>query len=353
MKTNSESSRTDLKALSEKEMIGFIGGIGLKPYRARQILHWMYRKRVTSFEEMTDLPKSSRRLLEETAFLSNLKLLKRQVSIDGTEKFLFGLDNGKRIECVLIPDEERLTLCVSSQVGCALGCKFCLTGKLGLKRNLKALEIVDQVISVQRLIEPRKITNIVFMGMGEPLANFDEVVEALKRLVTMLGFSRRKITLSTCGIPTKILQLPEKAPAVNLAVSLNATTDKIRDSIMPINRIYPIKKLLDACRNFPLQPGRIITFEYVLIDNINDTVEDAIRLAKLLKGMRCKINLIPFNPVPDCVSGRRPSDEKVLNFQKILIDKNMTVIIRKSKGADIGAACGQLEASYIKGQRHD
>jgi len=236
--------------------------------------------------------------------------LKRQISKDRTEKFLFGLEDGETIESVLIPDTDRLTLCISSQVGCAMGCKFCLTGKIGLKRNLKAYEIVDQVISVVRVLSlesglrpmgvvspgQRKITNIVLMGMGEPLANFSEVVESLWRMTEFMGFSKRRITLSTAGVVPKILKLSGIAPKVNLAVSLNATTDEVRNKLMPLNKKYPIKNLLDACKKFPLEPGRKITFEYVIFDGVNDSPDDARRLVRLLKGIRCKVNLIPFNP---------------------------------------------------------
>ncbi len=226
-----------------------------------------------------------------------------------------------------------------------MGCKFCLTGKLGLIRNLKAFEIVDQVIAVNRLILPRKVTNIVLMGMGEPLANLGEVAAALWKITQYMEISKRKITLSTAGLVPGIALLADKAPAVNLAVSLNASSDKVRDEIMPVNKRYPLKSLIDACRRFPLGPQRKITFEYVLIGGVNDSVADAVRLAKLVKGLRCKINLIPLNP--HAGSGlKRPSDAVVREFQKSLVNSRLAVFIRESKGQDILAACGQLRADH-------
>ncbi|MEF9426346.1 MAG: 23S rRNA (adenine(2503)-C(2))-methyltransferase RlmN [Candidatus Mariimomonas ferrooxydans] len=351
--------KINLKALSAKELTEFIGTLGQSPYRARQGINWIYKKHAISFDEMTDMSKSFRELLEKTAFISNMKLIRKQISKDGTQKFLLALEDGETIESVLIPDKNRLTLCISSQVGCAAGCKFCMTGRLGLKRNLKAHEIVDQIIAVQRLIEQRQIipahlpllkggrgdyaiTNIVFMGMGEPLLNFTEVIEALWRIINFIGFSKKRITLSTVGIIPKIFELADKGPQISLAVSLNATTDTVRNKIMPINRKYPIKKLIKTCREFPLAPGRKITFEYVLIDGINDSKDDALRLVKLLKGIKSKVNLIQYNPCSKKAEFRNPSEDTISVFQKILLNSGMTVIIRKSRGEDISAACGQL-----------
>ncbi|HMK55162.1 MAG TPA: 23S rRNA (adenine(2503)-C(2))-methyltransferase RlmN [Dissulfurispiraceae bacterium] len=337
--------KTDLKSLTKDALALFIKDTGLPAFRSRQILHWIYERSVQSIEEITELSKKLREELSERAYISNLALLDRQTSEDGTEKFLFGLEDGETIESVLIPDEDRLTLCISSQVGCAMGCVFCLTGKLGLKRNLYAHEIVDQVISVSRLIFPRRITNIVLMGMGEPLANFDNVVEALGRITGWMKISPKRVTLSTSGIVPKIAELGRKGPKVNLAISLNATTDAVRDRIMPINKTHPIKAVLEACRKFPLPPARRITFEYVMLKDINDSIADAKRLIGLLHGIPAKVNLIPFNPYGGCEYARS-DDANVLRFQEILADANLTVIIRKSKGQDILAACGQLKARY-------
>jgi 23S rRNA (adenine2503-C2)-methyltransferase len=317
----------------------------LPRYRADQLLHWVYERYAADINEITEFSLDLRRRLSDRACISSLKLEKRLVSEDTTEKYLFRLDDGETIESVLITDNDRLTLCISSQVGCAMGCRFCLTGSLGLTRNLESHEIIDQVIAVNRTIGPdRKITNIVLMGMGEPLANLDNVAEALWRITTLIGISKRRITLSTAGLVPKMLKLPGMAPEVNLAISLNAASDKVRNEVMPINKKYPIKMLLDACRKFPLGPGRRITFEYVLIDRLNDSTDDARRLADLVKGLQCKINLIPLNPHPG-TGLRRPSDKTVLSFQKVLISHKLTALIRDSKGQDILAACGQLRAS--------
>jgi 23S rRNA (adenine2503-C2)-methyltransferase len=337
--------KIDLKSLSKDDVESFIKDAGLPSFRSRQILHWIYERYAQSLEEMTELSKKLREELAERAYISNLTLLNRLTSHDGTEKFLFGLEDGETIESVLIPDEERLTLCISSQVGCAMGCVFCLTGKSGLKRNLGPHEIIDQVISVNRMILPRRITNIVLMGMGEPLANFDNVVEALRRMTGVMVISPRRITLSTAGIVPRIAELGQLGLKVNLAISLNATTDSVRDVIMPINKTYPIKAVLDTCRKLPLQQTRKITFEYVMLKDINDSTADAKRLVRLLHGLQSKINLIPFNPYSDC-EYERPDDIAVLRFQEILAKAEVTVIIRKSKGRDILAACGQLKARY-------
>jgi 23S rRNA (adenine2503-C2)-methyltransferase len=349
--------KVNLKALSQQELEYFIKESGLSAFRAKQLLHWIYEKHVSSISDITELSKDLRGRLAGNAYISNLELLDRRISRDGTEKFLFGLEDGENIESVLIPDEDRLTLCISSQVGCAMGCRFCLTGTMGLKRNLQPHEIVDQVIAVSRMIAHPSIpplarggrggviTNIVFMGMGEPLANFDNVVEALRRITGRMKISPKGITLSTSGIAPKIPELAIKAPKVKLAVSLNATTDTARDYIMPVNRTYPLKALLEACRTFTLPARSRITFEYVLLRDVNDTREDAKRLIYLLKGIPLKMNLIPFNPYPGS-EFERPDEKSVLEFQDILLNAHITAIIRKSKGQDILAACGQLKAKY-------
>ena len=356
-----KKDKVDLKSLSREDIETFTISKGLPKYRAGQIINWIYDKYTTEIDQITEFSKDLRSILTESAYISNLKTVRRLKSSDCTEKFLFSLEDEHTIESVLIPDGDRLTLCVSSQVGCAMGCQFCLTGAGGFIRNLKAHEIVDQIIAVNRLIQKnnlagvyreglgereffkRRITNIVLMGMGEPLMNFDNVVEALWRIVDLIGISKRRITLSTAGVVSNLSLLPAKAPEVNLAVSLNAATDKVRNRIMPINRKYPIKSLIDACRKFPLQPGRRITVEYVLIDGLNDSLEDARKLVNLLKGLRCKINLIPLNPYEGSIL-KRPSNEKVLAFQRILFHFNRRAMIRESRGQDILAACGQLRA---------
>lgn len=360
-------SKINLRALSKDAMKEFVKEQGLPAYRAKQILHWIYEKKAESIEYITEFSRELRKKLSDIAYISNLELLKRQSSKDGTEKFLFGLEDGESIESVLISDEDRHTLCISSQVGCAMSCGFCLTGGIGFKRNLKAHEIVDQIIAVMKVkseelkVESSEskipshppllkggtggITNIVFMGMGEPLLNLDEVVEALHRITGFMGFSKRRIMLSTCGIAPEIAELYRRAPHVNLAVSLNATTDDVRNRLMPINKKYPIRVLLDACRKIPLSPRDRITFEYVMIDGMNDSLSDAKKLVTLLRGISSKVNLIPFNPFAGS-KFKRPSDERVLAFQEILVRGKIYTFIRKSKGQDILAACGQLKAGY-------
>ncbi len=339
--------KINLKSLNKDAMKEFVKAQGLPAYRAKQVLHWIYEKKAESIEDITELSKDLRKKLSDAAYISNLKLLNRQASNDGTERFLFGLEDGESIESVLIPNEERLTLCISSQVGCAMGCGFCLTGKIGFKRNLKAHEIIDQIIAVMKVRSEKQknITNIVFMGMGEPLLNFDEVIEALHRITGLMGISKRRITLSTCGIAPKIIEFYKKAPHVNLAISLNAADNKTRDIIMPVNKKYPIEALLNVCRKIPLPPGSRITFEYVMLEGINDSSDDAKKLVRLLKGIPSKVNLIPFNPYEGS-RFQKLAENKVFAFQKILIDGNITAFIRKSKGQDILAACGQLKAGY-------
>lgn len=363
--------KKNFKELSPDELTTFIGKLGQKKYTIKQIINWIYKKMAVSFDEMTDLTKDLRNDLKKTAYISNLNLLQKQISPDGTQKFLFELEDGESIECVLIPNtrgENKFTLCISSQVGCAMRCAFCTTGKLGLKRDLKAYEIFDQVIAVNRILAARtlpavtpnsenaitggSIRNIVLMGMGEPLNNFREVAESLWRITELMCFSKRRITVSTAGVVPMLYELFKKAPEVNLAISLNATTDETRNKIMPINKRYPIKKLIKACKEFPLSPNRRITFEYVLLDGINDSKEDAVRLVKLLSGIRSKVNLIPYNAGSNYQSDtaiffRKPPEERILKFQSILHKAGITVLIRKSMGKDISAACGQLKAAYL------
>lgn len=335
--------KADLKGMSLAETEAWVEEQGLPAYRAKQLRQWLFKGLVSSFREMTNISKDLRAQLEENARINHLVQVKTQVSKDRTTKFLFKLEDGHFIETVLIPERGHFTLCISSQAGCAMGCRFCLTARQGLKRNLTASEIVDQVIHVKRsMSEPDRLTNIVFMGMGEPLANFDDVARALSNLISEEGmnFSHRTVTLSTCGLVPQIRRLGKEV-RVNLAVSLNAADDETRSFLMPVNRKYPLKSLVAALKEFPLLNQRMITFEYVLVGGVNDRDEDARRLVALLKGLRAKINLIPLNPHPD-VDLAPPSPERVLRFQEILIQHHFTAMIRKSKGQDISAACGQL-----------
>jgi 23S rRNA (adenine2503-C2)-methyltransferase len=380
-------SMIDLKTLTADELKEFVAAEGLPSYRAAQLVRWIYEHRAASIDEISEFSKPLRAKLSAKAYIGSLILLGKQTSADGTIKYLFGLQDGQSVESVLIPDDERLTLCVSSQAGCRMGCRFCITGSLGFKRNLTSSEITDQFICVSRDINRditvtgagwtgasgtadnatdkftggaspkndlapqsgRAVTNIVFMGMGEPLDNLGEVCKSLHALTGMAGFSKRRITVSTAGLAPKISELFKLAPEINLAVSLNATTDEVRSAIMPINKTYNIRLLLDACRALKISPNRRITFEYVLLGGVNDTAQDARRLKGLLHGLPAKINLIPYNSCAAVVAESEfapPRHEDVLKFQEILGDAHLTVIIRKSKGADISAACGQLRAGY-------
>lgn len=335
--------KIDLKGLDVQEIEAWASSQGLETYRGRQIREWAYSKLAVSFHDMTNLPRDLRILLEKRASLSPTESVKIQVSRDGTRKYLFKLKDGHFIESVLIPERDHFTICISTQVGCAMGCRFCLTGRHGLKRNLTPGEITDQVIQVKRSMdEPDQLTNVVLMGMGEPLANYDAVITALGNLLSEEGmkFSHKKVTLSTCGLVPQIKRLGGRI-TVNLAVSLNAADDKTRSTLMPVNRKFPLKHLISACKAFPLPNRRMITFEYILIEGINDRDEDAIRLVRLLAGIRAKVNLIPLNPFPG-LDMSPPPMEKINHFRSILIDNHFTAIIRKSKGHDISAACGQL-----------
>ena len=345
--------KINIKALGRDELQTKLVELGLKKYRADQILAWIYSQYARSFEDMTNIAKTEQGLLSSVFTLPIPKIVTTETSKDGTRKFLFELEDGRAIESVLIPDEDRQTLCISSQVGCRQACRFCLTGSKGFTRNLKACELVDQVLEVSRILkreETRGLTNIVLMGMGEPLENFDEVVKALKTVTSDKGlaFSPRRVTLSTAGLVPEIEKLGKSGLKVNLAISLNAATDEVRDTIMPVNRRYPIKALLSACKRFPLEPRRRITFEYVLLQGVNDSGEDALRLAKLLKNIRSKVNLIPFNPFPGS-EFKRPDDAAVRRFQKILLDHHYTAPVRESRGRDISAACGQLRERAAAG----
>ena len=336
----------NIKSISHDDFQAKVIELGLKKYRAGQIFTWIYSHFARSFEEMTNISKAEQGLLSSVFHFPVTTVITTETSQDGTRKFLFELEDRHTIESVLIPDEDRQTLCISSQVGCQQACRFCLTGSGGFTRNLHAFEIVDQVMEVSRLLKSeavQRLTNIVLMGMGEPLANFDEVIKALRVISSDKGlaFSPRRITVSTDGLVPEIEQLGKTGLKVNLAISLNATTDAVRDKIMPVNLRYPIKMLLAACARYPLEPRRRITFEYVLLKGVNDTTEDAQRLAKLLRGIKSKINLIPFNPFPGSAF-ERPDDATVRRFQKSLLENHFTAPVRESRGRDISAACGQL-----------
>jgi 23S rRNA (adenine2503-C2)-methyltransferase len=296
------------------------------------------------FELMTDIARDIRSILAAHFTIRRLPIENIETSKDGSRKYLFKLADGKYIESVLIPERDHYTLCISTQVGCAQACRFCLTARGGLQRKLSKAEIVSQVRDVKKeLIDPTQLSNLVFMGMGEPLANYKNLVDAIEVITDNsigLGFAGRRVTVSTAGLASRLADLGRDT-RVNLAVSLNASDNATRSRLMPINRKFPIETLLKACEHFPLRGGRRITFEYVLLKDINDSVKDAQRLARRLRPIKSKINLIPFNAHEGC-RYQCPDEGTILRFQKILIDQNYTVIIRQSKGQDISAACGQL-----------
>ena len=297
---NNLKTKKDLKELNSIETIEWVEKQGMASYRANQIRRWLFTKDIKAFDEMTDLSEPVRRLLNDRANLTHLAVVKVETSEDTTQKFLFRLWDGLLIESVLIPEKDHFTIYISSQAGCTMGCRFCLTAKQGFKRNLTTAEIIDQIIMVRRSMNnPAKLTNIVFMGMGEPLLNYQSVVRAIQNIIGGEGmnFSRRKVTVSTCGIAPFIVKLGEDTQ-INLAVSLNAGDDKIRDYLMPVNKKYPLKSLISSCRAFPLPNRGMITFEYILIRGINDRKKDAMNVVRLLSGLKAKINLIALNPSP-------------------------------------------------------
>ena len=317
---------------------------GFEPFHARQLFRWMYRRGVTDFGRMTDLSKSLRAHLAAEHTIATPEVVSDQLSVDGTRKFVLALRDGRRIESVFIPDTPAMTFCVSTQVGCAMSCGFCLTGQMGLVRHLTAGEIAGQVrVLAARTSLLEHPFNIVLMGMGEPLHNYDNTMKALRMLHSEhgLAISPRRVTLSTVGIVPGLERLAHEPLMPNLAVSLHATTDEQRTALVPPNRKYPLAQILDACRRFPLRKRSRITFEYVMLDRVNDTPEDARRLAGLLAGIKAKVNLIPLNPAPGILY-ERPSDDRVDRFAQILADRHLTVSVRKSRGRDIRAACGQL-----------
>lgn len=345
------SNRFDLRGLLPDELEQLVVDLGEAPYRGRQIFQWLHKYRVNDFDAMTNLSRSFRAQLAEREELPVVNVKKRLVAADGlTTKLLISLADGETVECVLmsyVKGRRRQTVCLSSQVGCAMGCSFCASGKGGLRRNLKSGEIILQALALARELELRdtgsRISNIVFMGMGEPLLNYDAVLKAVRIFENPLGWgiSRRRITISTCGLVPQIEQLALERPPLELAVSLHATTNKLREQLMPVNRRYPLEELIPACRYYTEVTGRRITFEYALIAGVNDSEKDAYRLARLTGGMLSFINLIPLNPVNrGQLSG--VSGNKARLFVGWLQEAGLEVFVRESRGQDIVAACGQL-----------
>ena len=354
------NSNTNLLGLDRAGLESFFESIGEKKFRATQVMKWIHQMGVTDFQQMNNLSKDLRNRLSETSCIQNLQVAKDLISKDGTRKWLLQLQDGNNIETVFIPEDDRGTLCVSSQVGCALDCSFCSTGRQGFNRNLNAAEIISQVWLASQLLDEekkpgRKITNVVMMGMGEPLLNFDNTITAVRIMMDdfAYGLSKRRVTVSTAGVVPAMDRLGDTLD-MRLAVSLHATNDELRNELVPVNKKYPLKELLAACRRFiDKQNTRSrITFEYVMLDGVNDKPEHARELIRLLKGIPTLMNLIPFNPFEG--SGYSTSSKNaVTRFREILHASGMTTVVRKTRGDDIDAACGQLAGRIEdKSRRH-
>src|SRR2546426_2429230 len=344
------ATRPDLAELERASLEAALADLGHPRFHAGQIFRWMYRRGVTDVEAMTDLSRELRADLTSSFTLTTPAVVERDRSVDGTEKFLLRLADGRQIESVFIPDTPSMTFCISTQVGCAMACAFCLTGKMGLARHLTAGEIVGQVRVLAGALQMRDAAfNIVLMGMGEPLHNYDETMKALRILADEHGFALapRRITLSTVGLLPALERLAKEPVMPNLAISLHAPTDVQRGELVPINRKYGVQDIIEACRRVQLKKRSRITFEYVLLAGVNDRPEDARRLARLLAGVKSKVNLIPLNAAAG-IPFERPSDETVDRFAQVLADHQLTVSVRKSRGRDIRAACGQL---IVEGQK--
>ena len=350
---------TNLLDLDYEHLVSFVGNFGEKPYRAKQLMHWIYQENLIDFNEMTDISKVFRDVLKDKTTIEFPSVMSDAMSDDGTRKWLFDVGGNNGIETVFIPEDDRGTLCISSQVGCALECTFCSTGRQGFNRNLTTAEIIGQLWLANFYVRQqdgynalanseRIISNVVMMGMGEPLANYDNVVSAMKLMLDdrAYGLSRRRVTLSTSGLVNAMDRLKEDCP-VALAVSLHASNDKLRDEIVPINKKFPIKELMAGCQRYlEKAPRDFVTFEYVMLDGINDSVEDAKALLNIVKDVPCKFNLIPFNPFPN--SGYQcSSSDQIRKFKEVLMNQDYIVTVRKTRGDDIDAACGQL-AGQVK-----
>ena len=351
MKSN---SRIDLKGHLLPELEEIMLSWGEQRYRARQLMLWLYHKRAASFEQMTDISKALRSRLNALAYISHLKILAKVKSqLDDTTKYLFELEDGEKVESVLMYDRGRVTCCISTQIGCAQGCAFCATGASGFVRNLTASEIINQIMTIEddirgleRTIGPhgvKSITNVVLMGMGEPFANYRELIKAIQLMNAPEGLmiAARKITISTSGLVPQIRRFTREETQVGLAISLNATNDEVRSQLMPVNKRYPIRDALLACKEWALAVNRWLTVEYILMKDINDSLADAKQLCKLLHGIPSKVNLIAYNPV-DGLPFQQPDPEQVERFRQRLADSHFVAPVRISRGADISAACGQL-----------
>lgn len=341
--------RVDIKNLSRTELENTLEDLGTARYRARQIFRWLYKIGVRSFDEMTDIPSDLRETLKAKFHISRLVLLdSKRSQIDGTTKYLFKLEDGNTIETVFLPEARRRTVCLSSQVGCKFACSFCASSKANFIRNLSASEILGQALFIKNHNSPSRITNLVFMGIGEPLDNYDNVIKSIKVFndKDAFGIGARSITISTCGIIPGIKKLEEESLQIELSVSLHSPEDRIRSKLVPVNKVYPLRDLIAASRDYIEKTNRVITFEYVLIKDMNSSEEDATSLARLLKGIKCKVNTISYNSII-AKNYTSPSRKEALAFIRILKERGVNAIHRKSKGEDIDAGCGQLRISRM------
>lgn len=355
MTTGTADQRTELLGLTQDELRDYFAALGEKPYRSRQLYDAINRRRITGFDAMTDLPKTLREILDERACVTRTRIQSVFTSSDGTRRLLLKLGDHSEVESVFMPEAHRDTICISSQVGCPLACSFCMTGVIGLKRNMTAGEIISQVtITLNQVygegVQPPHRTNIVMMGMGEPLLNYDAVMKSVRLLADQpgLAITPRRITLSTAGIVPRIYDLAKEDIRPSLAISLTAPTDELRDQLFPINRKYPLAELIEACRRYPLGERERLTFEYVMLDQVNDSDLCARQLVRLLSTIKAKVNLIPHNPAPELPYESSPMD-RIIAFQKILTDAGLPSFIRRPRGRDISAACGQLAARHQAG----
>ena len=355
MTTVTTDRRTELLGLTQDELRDYFVALGEKPYRARQLYDAVNRRRITVLDAMTDLPKTLRGILNDRTSVTQTRIESVFTSSDGTRRLLLRLRDNSEVESVFMPEAHRDTICISSQVGCPLACSFCMTGVMGLKRNLTAGEIISQVVITLNQVYGEGVqvphrTNIVMMGMGEPLLNYDAVMKAVRLLADHggLAISPRYITLSTAGIVPRIYDLAKEEVRPRLAISLTAPTDELRNQLFPINRKYPLADLIEACRSYPIGDRERLTFEYVMLDKVNDSDLRARELVRLLAGIRAKVNLIPHNPAPELPYASSPM-ERIVAFQKILTDAGLPSFIRRPRGRDISAACGQLAARHQAG----
>jgi 23S rRNA (adenine2503-C2)-methyltransferase len=343
--------KLNLIGMTLEQMEQFFESIGQPKYRAAQLFNWIYKRRIAGIDDMTNFSRQLRQQLSESTTIG-LVSLEQQVSSsdDQTIKFLFKLEDNFHVESVFMIEAKRKTVCLSNQVGCPLGCSFCATGKMGFHRDLSAGEIVDQLLAIQRILHV-DVTNIVIMGMGEPFLNYDEVIKACDLISHDKGIAigKRKITISTSGIIHGIKRFADEGQRYKLAISLNAADDQIRNEMMPINKKYPLNELINAAKYYAAKSRHRITFEYVMIRGVNDSMSDSQKLARLIKGLKCKLNIIPYNSIDE--KNKIPSEDQIDAFMRPFLDMNVVVSVRRSKGSDISAACGQLYYNY-KGSNH-